>query len=777
MLIITCNVANAKNDEKIGILYSYQNAKTYKDLNIASFEPYWEAFAETFRKTYLDAQYLCNISSDTMIEDTGVKIILFPLAIDIDQIEVNFLNSFLKNGGKLVVFSGPGIPSQRLQIFLKEHGFVLTKNIISSDSLTLKHRFSDINLELPVGNFYSNFSFDGFGGRVIAKWKETGELGIGGRDNLIYIGYPMGKNINSSSDIQIILSTLDYYFPGIIYSLEKEIDFEEYKTLLNKLLMLRDRAEAAIRAVKDLNYSVPEITLKKYLREGNNDLQKFSSGYLSEDYLKSRQFAYLANNNFSLILSLVIPVRKAEVRAIWLDRETIVKTESPRKLKKLIRNLADAGFNVIFFETVNAGYPIYPSKLLPQNPLTHDWDPLEVAIEEAHNNNIELHAWVWTFAVGNSRHNLIVGNSPQYAGPVISSKGRWWVLAGKEGRLRIKEQPEVWLSPANKKACTFLTELFSEIVQNYDVDGLQLDYVRFPFQNKNEQVGFDYVSKNEFKKKYGYYPSVKNGKYEKWITWKTEQVDSFVKSIGPELKSIKQDLNISAAVFAIPRELRIQNIQQDWEKWAKNKWIDAVYPFYYSYSTDEIEQLLRSAMKDTDGNALIIPGYNLKTLNEGDLSDRIVLSRDIGTLGVALFAAAHLDDDKKAVLVNGPYREKANIIPYNEPGKALAHLFDAFVPLIDKVAYSLNDENDSTAKLQKSVKSTIEGLRTELKYNEAKNLSEIEKKLNVLRGDLVEISNIEKILNKSQQSVYLDRYLNQFFTLVSYLQGSVKSKN
>ncbi|MBI3308554.1 MAG: hypothetical protein HYZ79_04205, partial [Candidatus Melainabacteria bacterium] len=139
LLIITCNVANAKNDEKIGILYSYQNAKTYEDLNIASFEPYWEAFAETFRKTYLDAQYLCNISSDTMIEDTGVKIILFPLAIDIDQIEVNFLNSFLKNGGKLVVFSGPGIPSQRLQIFLKEHGFVLTKNIISSGSLTLKH--------------------------------------------------------------------------------------------------------------------------------------------------------------------------------------------------------------------------------------------------------------------------------------------------------------------------------------------------------------------------------------------------------------------------------------------------------------------------------------------------------------------------------------------------------------------------------------------------------------------------------------------------------------
>ena len=66
-----------------------------------------------------------------------------------------------------------------------------------------------------------------------------------------------------------------------------------------------------------------------------------------------------------------------EVRAMWLDRSSIVHAGSEQGLAKIFDRLAAAGINTVFFETFNSGYPIYPSQIAPQrNPLVRGWDPL-----------------------------------------------------------------------------------------------------------------------------------------------------------------------------------------------------------------------------------------------------------------------------------------------------------------------------------------------------------------------------------------------------------------
>ena len=98
-----------------------------------------------------------------------------------------------------------------------------------------------------------------------------------------------------------------------------------------------------------------------------------------------------------------------EIRAMWLDRGTIVRAGSEKQLAKIFDRLAAAGINTVFFETVNAGYPIYPSQVAPQlNPLVKGWDPLASGVKLAHDRGMELHAWVWTFAAGNRRHNTLI---------------------------------------------------------------------------------------------------------------------------------------------------------------------------------------------------------------------------------------------------------------------------------------------------------------------------------------------------------------------------------
>lgn len=89
---------------------------------------------------------------------------------------------------------------------------------------------------------------------------------------------------------------------------------------------------------------------------------------------------------------------------MWLDRGTIVQAKNEEDLAKVFDRMAAAGINVVFFETVNASYTIYPSQVAPeQNPLTRGWDPLKVAVKLAHERNMEIHAWVWVFAAADRK--------------------------------------------------------------------------------------------------------------------------------------------------------------------------------------------------------------------------------------------------------------------------------------------------------------------------------------------------------------------------------------
>ena len=114
------------------------------------------------------------------------------------------------------------------------------------------------------------------------------------------------------------------------------------------------------------------------------------------------------------------------MRAVWFDRGTIVKARSEADLAPLFDRIAKAGINTVFFETLNSGYPIYPSRVAPQqNPLARGWDPLKAAVKLAKERNMELHAWVWTFAVVNQRHNEILNLPRDYPGPVLARYPEW----------------------------------------------------------------------------------------------------------------------------------------------------------------------------------------------------------------------------------------------------------------------------------------------------------------------------------------------------------------
>nr|WP_278003620.1 family 10 glycosylhydrolase [Nodosilinea sp. TSF1-S3] len=363
------------------------------------------------------------------------------------------------------------------------------------------------------------------------------------------------------------------------------------------------------------------------------------------------------------------PIDQGEIRAVWLDRGTIVRARSPQGLSEIFDKLAAAGINTVFFETVNAGYPIYPSRVAPeQNPLTRSWDPLAAAVDLAHQRGMTLHAWVWVFAAGNQRHNRLLNQPADYPGPVISRHPSWAAYSNS-GSLIPQGQDKPFLDPANPEVRSYLTRLMTEIVTQYGVDGLHLDYIRYPFQDPgaNRTYGYGEVARWRFQSMTGVDPLTLSPRpvstldrnqqiqqqvlWERWNEFRTQQVTSFVETISSTLRRQRPGLVMSAAVFANPEHDRLQRIQQDWGTWARASYLDWIVLMSYAGDTSRFERLISPwLVNESFGSTLVIPGIRLLNLSNAATIDQMQASRDLPTPGYALFAAADLNTELNTVL-------------------------------------------------------------------------------------------------------------------------------
>jgi uncharacterized lipoprotein YddW (UPF0748 family) len=382
-------------------------------------------------------------------------------------------------------------------------------------------------------------------------------------------------------------------------------------------------------------------------------------------------------------------VAQPEIRAVWLDRGTIVRAKNEAGLAQVFDRLAQAGINTVFFETLNASYPIYPSKIAPQqNPLIRGWDPLASGVKLAKQRNMEIHAWVWAFAAGNRRHNELLGIDTNYPGPVLAANPDW---AGYDNRGEMipPGQGKQFFDPANSQVREYLLSIYKEIVTKYDVDGLQLDYIRYPFQDSDAGRTFGYgkAARSRFQQLYGVDPMKISPKqrelWQKWTEYRTEQVDSFVTLVSQELRQQRPNLILSAAVFPLPERDRINKIQQHWEVWANRGDIDLIVPMTYALETTRFEKLAQPWIFSTQfgklGSTLLIPGIRLLNLPTVGTFDQLQVVRDLPVTGYALFAAENLTGDLQRVFNNtqGKNSAEQEPIPYRQPFASAATRYSA----------------------------------------------------------------------------------------------------
>ncbi|MEO1689937.1 MAG: family 10 glycosylhydrolase [Cyanobacteria bacterium J06631_6] len=589
------------------------------------------------------------------------------------------------------------------------------------------------------------------------------------------------------------------------FAAERVITPGEARLMTQELSGLIDRFKVTLLTIdaSESNFDISTESLVKQLiesdtvtRKGNNKLtrSKYQNSHLALDLanaglqkfnsLVKQQRYDAARTEWSAAQQILWsnypqdkPLAQSEVRAMWFDRGTIVKAKSEADLTEIFDRMAIAGINTVFFETLNSSYTIYPSKVAPaQNPLVRGWDPLQAAIKLAHERDIELHAWVWTFAAVNKRHNMILNLPRHHLGPVLSQRPEW-AMTDHQGSRFHYSSGKVFLDPANSEVRGYLQTLIGEIAQNYDVDGIHLDYIRYPFQSPTGKITYGYgvAAREKFQRETGYDPIELNPHHPLWSEWiefRTEQVDTFVSEVSQQLRQIDPELILSTAVFPMPQRDRLNKIQQGWEKWVSKEWIDLLVPMTYAEDTERLNFLASPLLSEfRQGKALLLPGIRLLNMSEVVALDQMQLLRGLSTEGYSLFAAENLNSDLIDVFnrTQGNEPTISQQLPHRQPFEASLSRYSSLQQEWNFFIATNPREVDAEILLEWGQQA--DRLRQELQEFVAEpsssNLFSVQVTLRSLRQQFPNWMNQTKSIDRYQAQVWQNR-LDTLDRLVSY---------
>lgn len=295
------------------------------------------------------------------------------------------------------------------------------------------------------------------------------------------------------------------------------------------------------------------------------------------------------------------------MRAVWLRPKEWTKEQVEQNVQKL----ADTGINTIFLETVYEGFTIFPVEYdyISQHPIHQEFDVLQAYIDACHSRGMQLHCWVESFFIGLQTNR---GGGPVYK----ALKGTDWLLTDREGNPWEETMygKMYFLNPARPDCREWIVGLYEIIVKNYDIDGIQLDYVRYPEKTAGKDYGYDDYTAEAFMKwredqgEEVFDPrEVKSSSFEAGVYdyYKQLQVTEYVKMCSDRLRAANPDLLLSLSVYPFFSE-GPKKFMQSAELWMKEGYGDFVASMaYYENQVKSIASNTVHVAGDSPMNAVV----------------------------------------------------------------------------------------------------------------------------------------------------------------------------
>ncbi len=289
----------------------------------------------------------------------------------------------------------------------------------------------------------------------------------------------------------------------------------------------------------------------------------------------------------------VRPVGNAQFRAYWVDSFN-PGLYSEAEIDRLVADARAANMNAIVAQVVRRADCFCNRSIMPRTEADIDpdpFDPLQTLIEKAHAAGLEVHAWLNTTIMWGSD---VPPRDPTHVfhahGPSAGGRDNW-VMLRHDGATRGANL--YFFDPGHPDATDYIVGMFLSIVRNYDIDGINFDYVRYPDYNPAVSVpawGYNPVAVARFQAVAGR-SDVPEPTDPQWMDWRREQVTNIVRRVYLETSRIRPWIRVSADTItygSVPRseaewiETRpYREVLQDWRGWMQEGILDLNMPMNY----------------------------------------------------------------------------------------------------------------------------------------------------------------------------------------------------
>ena len=304
---------------------------------------------------------------------------------------------------------------------------------------------------------------------------------------------------------------------------------------------------------------------------------------------------------FFLLFGQAFAYQDTEMRGIWISDPTIYDWG------RVVKNLKKARINNIFVNFASPGAAFYSGKYLPYKPCE---DSLQSLIRIAHKEGIKVHAKILTF---------FLHFAPE--AQIKKMKREKRLLINTRGKIAYQSQTP-WIDPALPENRELMLNVIWEIVKKFDIDGIQLDYVRF-----FEETGVP----------------------DSIMSIRRMIVTNFVSEVSQMLRQLDPSLDYSACVFYNVNRAQFE-MAQDWPTWEKRNIFTFLVPMNYTTYPPELSKWINSQLKLLKGNTPFYSGLGayMPKMTTEKLIQQIEVVRRSGMNGFVLFA--YSDDFVKKML-------------------------------------------------------------------------------------------------------------------------------
>ena len=352
-----------------------------------------------------------------------------------------------------------------------------------------------------------------------------------------------------------------------------------------------------------------------------------------------------------------------EVRALWVVRDVLT---DPDSIKAMVARAHASGFNTLIVQVRGRGDAYYNARWEPRAAgiaVIKGFDPLALVIKEAHAHNMAVHAWLNTMFLANmdtppSDPAHMYNQRPDLLAVPYALARELYAMDPRNPQYRTKIQQYekdnrdhvegMYLSPAAPETKEHIYSLWMDVLEHYDVDGLNFDYVRYPAPDHD----YSKISLDRFR--HWLLPQLtdaERGRFAylgadplayadsfpaKYNEFRRLQVTETVERIYYGVKKRNPRLLVSADVFANAKDA-YENRFQDWTDWLRRGFLDVAALMAYNTSTQVVSDQVKIAV-DAGGGGRVWAGLGAYRMEADSVLAKITAARALGARGIVLFS-------------------------------------------------------------------------------------------------------------------------------------------